>query len=166
MTTAEHKRAGAMAHCAMLIAYGPTNIGYEFGGGLDWINTSMVGAERRFKAGAQWTPDCRASVLWVCKWSGWKSPTGMGWIGNSESMWRHLPHFSNVADCGHGTIVTYGPQGDEHVAMVIQPDGDNPWLMSHGSAYTNNHIRYQDLTAYFANRGMPVTLCGVGGLVH
>lgn len=157
----EKQRTGAVEHCQFLIDH-KGSIGYEFGGGLSWMNVSQVGMAARFRAGETWTPDCRASVLWVCKWSGWRSPSGLGWSGSSGEMWAHLPHFSDASDCRPGTLVTYGDGGVDHVCMVMAPDGDDPWLMSHGSAEGPLRLRLSEESA--AHVGQPVTFLAVGGL--
>jgi hypothetical protein len=163
--SAQKKRTGAIAHCAFVVAHGPHSIGYEYGGGLDWLQYDMAQAQKRFLDGLIWDADCRAVINWVTEWSGWKGFGKYGHRASSGEMWVTLPHFTDVRDCNAGTIVTYGAGGSVHVTMVMQPDGDNPWLMSHGSKFSDNHVRYEDETAYHEARGHLPTLLAVGGLI-
>lgn len=163
--SAEKRRTGAVAHCAFLVAHGPKSISYEFGGGLNWLPYSMAVAEQRFKAGDKWPADCRATINWTTKWSGWKGFGRFGFEADSEDMWQVLPHFEGIANVRAGTIITYGPSGSVHVTMVMQPDGDNPLLCSHGLAFSSNYVRYKDETAYHVARGHYPTLLAVGGLL-
>jgi hypothetical protein len=163
----DHQRAQVVSHWEFLIASGEKHVGYEFGGGRtsEWMDSSQTGMAAKFAAGETWYPDCSATVQWVCKWAGWKSPTGLGWTGSSGEMFAHLPHFTNVRACKLGTIVVYGVDGADHVAQVIGGAGSSdPMLGSHGSAFSSNTISYSNLTAYFAGLGKPVALLAVGDL--
>jgi hypothetical protein len=163
MTLTEKHRQSAVKRAQFLINYAG-QIGYEYGGGLTggWMDQSEAGMKIRFDAGEIWEPDCRAAVLWICKWSGWRSPTGIKWAGSSGEMWEHLPHLTGVQEAQVGTLVTYGAGGDDHVCMVMQPDGDDPWLFSHGSAAGPLHIRLSEESA--AHDGQPVTFLAVSAL--
>lgn len=163
----DKQRHGAVKHAEFLIANGPRRLGYTFGGGLQWIDVDMVEMAKRFAAGETWDPgpDCRATILWTCKWSGWKSPTGLGWAGSSGEMFNYLPKFDDVQDCELGSLVVYGDGGVDHVAMVIGDAGSgNPVLFSHGSAFSGNRVSYLAETAYHAGLGQPVSFLTVGGL--
>jgi hypothetical protein len=167
VTLTDHQRSEVVSRWDFLIANGERHVGYEFGGGREpeWMDASLAVMTRKFAAGEIWYPDCSATVQWVCRSSGWKSPTGLGWTGSSGEIFNHLPHFTNVRDCKLGTIVVYGIDGADHVAQVIGGAGSSdPMLGSHGSAFSSNTISYSNLTAYFAGLGKPVALLAVGDL--
>jgi hypothetical protein len=77
--------------------------------------------------------DCSESVTCLCKMAGLKDPNGSSYngYGSSETMWQHLPHYTNPAGAHIGALVVYGHGGEEHVSMVYQP-GPDPLLFSHG----------------------------------
>jgi hypothetical protein len=163
--TNESLRTAAVAHDAFLVAHGPKSIGYVFGGGLDMLDDSMTGMEKAFSAGKIWTPDCARACCWVAKWAGWKPFGEFGFEASSGEIWQTLLHFENIEDVQAGTYITYGVGGEVHITQVMQPDGDNPWLMSHGEEFSENHVRYQVETAYHEARGAYPTLCSVDSLI-
>jgi hypothetical protein len=153
-----------VAHGAFLIAHGPKSIGYEFGGGLAQLDYSMTRMGSFFTDGGIWYPDCARAVNWCCKWAGWKGIGPYGFEADSQEMWEELPHFTDIRDCHAGTIIVWGTVGQVHATQVMHPDGDDPWLMSHGFAFSGNYERYSAEYAYHVPRGAPPTLLSVRGL--
>jgi hypothetical protein len=149
----EHQRLQAVIH-AEFLARNHAHVGYVFGGGLDWLDQSMVGMEKRFLAGEIWYPDCRASINWIAKWSGWRGFGKYGFEASSGEMWQVLPHNGDPDDVG--TLVTYGEDGDEHVCMIVRPG----WVFSLGEAFDAHIIPLDWETA--AHPGQPVTYLAVG----
>jgi hypothetical protein len=109
--------------------------------------------------------DCAGSVFCIYKWAGLKSPAGPGHpVGevNSGDMYAYLTHrYTNPAEAHAGALVVYGPDGDEHVCMVMQA-GLNPMLFSHGSEIGPLFIALNDETA--AHLGQPRTFLDVSSL--
>ena len=87
--------------------------------------------------------DCSESATALCRWGGLSDPNGMhydGW-GNSGSMWSHLPHYTNPRHADVGALVTFGPSGADHAAMVYTPGAD-PLLWSHGAEAGPRLVRF------------------------
>jgi hypothetical protein len=166
MTLADEKRAEVVRHWEFLIEWGPRRISYLYGGGLGWVDQSEIGMRKRFNAGEVWDADCRATVNWATRWSGWKGFGRYGFEASSGEMFEVLPRFSEIRDAEIGTLVVYGPGGGDHVAQVIADAGSsNPTLGSHGSAFSANKVSYLAETAYHAGLGQSPTLLAVSGLL-
>jgi hypothetical protein len=80
--------------------------------------------------------DCSEFVKWMFKLAGLKDPTGfnMAPFGNSTSMYDTLTHFTDPMETALGTIVVFGPEGDNHAAIVYTGGIEDPILVSHGDA--------------------------------
>ncbi len=77
--------------------------------------------------------DCSKGVQFLAKWAGAPDPMGnnFGAFGNSQTIWLHLRHVATAAELEVGDIVTFGLDGEDHAAMVMQADPD-PMLWSFG----------------------------------
>jgi hypothetical protein len=67
--------------------------------------------------------DCSKGVQFIARWDGHVlDPMGRDWdvYGNSTTICLHLEHLDSLAEVKVGDIVTFGPSGDEHAAMVIR----------------------------------------------
>lgn len=98
-------------------------------------NLTVMEARALFAHGGGIAMDCSESTTLLCRWAGVGDPNGMGYDGwgNSGSQWTHCkPHYFDPAKAHPGALVTFGTDGDEHVCMVIERNGDNPILFSHG----------------------------------
>ena len=88
---------------------------------------------RPWKPGTKITGDCSKGVQWLCWWA--KAPDPMnnnfGPYGNSQTIWAALQHLDAAGQLLVGDIVTFGPDGDQHAAMVLTP-GSDPLLWSFG----------------------------------
>jgi hypothetical protein len=157
------QRTEAIRHAQFLIDW-KVSVGYGDSRPVPWIGESLNGMLTRFKAGEVWEPDCSGAVEWICKWSGWKTPTIYPFgLGGSADMFQHLTHrYTDPRNAHAGALVTYGDAGEIHVCMVMQPDGTNPWLFSHGSDAGPLHIRLSDENR--AHAGQAVTFLDVSGL--
>lgn len=88
---------------------------------------------------ASWKPaqrvwgDCSKGVQFLCHWAGGPDPMGEGFgpWGNSQTLWLQLQHLASAVELQLGDVVTFGQDGDQHAAMVLEP-GDDPLLWSFG----------------------------------
>lgn len=64
--------------------------------------------------------DCSKGVQYLVKWSGGPDPMqeGFGPFGNSSTLAARLHHVGSIQEMQVGDIITFGPGGDEHAAMV------------------------------------------------
>jgi hypothetical protein len=125
----------------------------------------LSGVQRRLSSGERIAMDCSEAVTAMYKWAGLKDPNGLGYdgAGNSGDMWHHLTHhYTNPNNAHPGALGVYGPQGDEHVVMVIKHDAHDPILFSHGSEIGPLRISLSDENG--AHRGQPFTFLDVAGL--
>lgn len=109
--------------------------------------------------------DCSEAVTNLYRWCGLKDPNGLGFdgAGNSGDMWHHLTHrYTDPNNAHPGALGVYGPEGDEHVVMVIAHDAHNPLLFSHGSEIGPLAITLDNEAG--AHRGQPFTFLDVSSL--
>lgn len=98
--------------------------------------------------------DCSKGVQFLCWWTpGVDDPMGenYGAYGNSSTLWLHLQHLvdaNNAYDVRLlkvGDIVTFGIDGEEHAAMVLEPateaNGYDPLVWSFGHPGSPNTYR-------------------------
>jgi hypothetical protein len=90
--------------------------------------------------------DCSKGVQMLVYWASGGDPLldPMGnayasW-GNSTTICAHLQHLATPAQLDVGDIVTFGRNGDEHAAMVLEP-GKDPLLWSFGHPGAPNAYR-------------------------
>lgn len=86
-----------------------------------------------WRAGQHVVGDCSKGVQYLCKWAGCADPMGGGYgpYGNSYTLWTHLQHLGSPSDLLVGDVITFGIDGNEHAAMVLQA-GRDPLLWSFG----------------------------------
>ena len=95
-----------------------------------------------------WTPgqyvvsDCSWGVRLLCEWAGAPDPMGTGFSGggNSSTIWSHGQRMDYASECLPGDLVTFGTNGDEHAAMVMEAGAD-PLLWSDGHQGAPNSYR-------------------------
>lgn len=80
--------------------------------------------------------DCSAFCTLAYFISGLKDPTGDNFsgFGNSATMLKRLPHYTNPVNAHPGALVVFGadqPLAKQHVCLVLK-QGKNPQLASHG----------------------------------
>lgn len=110
--------------------------------------------------GRKWSPgtavhaDCSKGVQYLCWWTpGAPDPMQNGWstIGNSQTIWLALHHVAQPNQLEIGDPVTFGLDGDQHAAIVLEP-GPDPLLWSHGHQGAPNTYR-------LSQDGRPYQLC-------
>jgi hypothetical protein len=86
--------------------------------------------------------DCSKAVQYLCRWAGAPDPMDSGWdkYGNSQTLWLRLQHLDHPSELEVGDIVTFGHNGEEHAAMVLET-GDDPLLWSFGHQGAPNTYR-------------------------
>jgi hypothetical protein len=89
--------------------------------------------------------DCSKGVQYLCKWAGAPDPMGNDWDvwGNSTTLAAHLEHLLVPAVLRPGDVVTFGPSGTQHAAMVLEP-GLDPLLWSFGHQGAPNTYRLSE----------------------
>ncbi len=98
----------------------------------------------RLNGGGSMTMDCSESVTCLCKWAGLHDPNGLGYSGQgyTGTMLDHLRHYDDPKLALTGALVVFGPGAGDHVAMVMDRSGADPWLWSHGAEAGPRRIRY------------------------
>lgn len=93
-------------------------------------------------AGQRVWGDCSKGVQFLNRWAGAADPMGMnyGEWGNSSTLWMNLQHLASARDLLVGDVVTFGHNGDEHAAMVLE-SGDDPLVWSFGHQGAPNTYR-------------------------
>lgn len=94
-----------------------------------------------WKVGQRVTGDCSKGVQMLCRWAGAPDPMRNSYsaYGNSSTIWAVLPRI-NKSQLEVGDIVLFGPNGNDHAAMVYQVDAD-PMLWSFGHQGAPNFYR-------------------------
>jgi hypothetical protein len=95
-----------------------------------------------FRRGGHVAWDCSTAVTLLFKYAGLRDPNGFGYdgYGNTDSLYNHLPHYSNVEDAHPGALIIFGEDPTVHVAMLMERNGADPWLFSHGQQGGPFHI--------------------------
>ena len=81
--------------------------------------------------------DCSGTATLICRVAGLKDPSGApaeSGIGNTQTMYDHLPHYLNPADAWTGALCWFGVDnrlGTQHIT-VVRHAGHDPLLYSHG----------------------------------
>lgn len=86
--------------------------------------------------------DCSKGTQFLCRWGGAPDPmkNGFGDFGNSQTIWLKLHHVATASELEVGDIVTFGIDGGDHAAMVLEP-GSDPLLWSFGHQGAPNTYR-------------------------
>lgn len=92
--------------------------------------------------GQQVVGDCSKGVQYLCRWAGAPDPMANHFApyGNSQTLWVTLQHLSSPGELFVGDIVTFGHDGNEHAAMVLERGAD-PLLWSFGHQGAPNSYR-------------------------
>ncbi len=95
-----------------------------------------------WKPGQHVTGDCSKGVQMLAKWAAAPDPMGnnFGVYGNSQTICLHLQHLAQPSELAVGDIVTFGPNGRDHAAMVLKAGAD-PLLWSFGHQGAPNSYR-------------------------
>jgi len=86
--------------------------------------------------------DCSKAVQYLCRWAGVRDPMDNGYAdwGNSQTLWLKLRHVSKPGQLEVGDVVTFGHDGEDHAAMVLEA-GNDPLLWSFGHQGAPNTYR-------------------------
>jgi hypothetical protein len=98
---------------------------------------------RPWVAGEKVVGDCSKGVQFLCWWAELPiDPMYGGWgaWGNSQTLWLHLQHLDNPGLLLVGDVVTFGHDGEEHAAMVLET-GKDPLVWSFGHQGAPNSYR-------------------------
>lgn len=96
-----------------------------------------------WKPGQKVRADCSKGVQFLCRWTpGCPDPMGNHWAdwGNSTTICMNLQHLAVPSELFVGDLVTFGPDGDDHAAMVLER-GTDPLLWSDGHQGAPNTYR-------------------------
>jgi hypothetical protein len=90
--------------------------------------------------------DCSKGVQYLCRWANSVPDPmagGFGRYGNSSTLAAHLEHRDHPSELQVGDIITFGPGGSDHAAMVIEadPEHGDPLLWSFGHQGAPNTYR-------------------------
>lgn len=103
---------------------------------------------RKWAQGKPVKGDCSKGVQYLCWWTpGVPDPMRQDWDewGNSQTLWLRLQHYGNKLELQVGDIVTFGIDGQEHAAMVLeeasQANGYDPLVWSFGHQGAPNTYR-------------------------
>lgn len=110
-----------------------------------------------YKTGMKVIGDCSKGVQFLCKWGGAPDPMGLNYgpYGNSQTLCFHLEHAPYASDLEIGDVVTFGWNGNEHAAMVLEP-GLDPLLWSFGHQGAPNTVRLSTDHRYHQYRKLPI----------
>jgi hypothetical protein len=109
--------------------------------------------------------DCSGTVTLIARLSGWKDPNGLDYNGDgyTGTMFDYLQHMSSVEDLHKGGLIIYSSGGKTvHVVMVVQQNGTDPEIYSHGSHARSAIWSLGTEDAY--HPGASKTYCAVGKL--
>jgi hypothetical protein len=104
---------------------------------------AMVGTRGHYPAGTPISSDCSKGVQRICFWTaGAPDPMKNGWgaYGNSSTICAVLEHLDHPSELLVGDAVTFGANGDEHAALVLEAGAD-PLLWSDGHQGAPNTYR-------------------------
>lgn len=110
-----------------------------------------------WKAGQKVRGDCSKGVQYLCRWAGAPDPMGnsYGPYGNSQTICLHLQALASPSQLAVGDIVTFGPSGEDHAAMVLETGAD-PLLWSFGHQGAPNTYRLSTDKREKQYRRMPI----------
>ena len=107
----------------------------------DWLYDAVrpCVVPRSWKPGMRVKGDCSKGVQFICKWGGAPDPMHENYdaFGNSQTLWLRNQHVAHPSLLLVGDAVTFGPDGNEHAAMVYKPGAD-PIMWSFGHPGTPN----------------------------
>lgn len=88
------------------------------------------------------TGDCSKGVQWLCYWAKAPDPMANGWSswGNSQTICFALHHLGSASVLLVGDVITFGRDGSEHAAMVLEA-GSDPLVWSFGHQGAPNSYR-------------------------
>lgn len=125
---------------------------------------TLLALQTLLKLGKTITMDCSEAIYLILRLAGFKLPTTVtiDGEGNTTTL-LELPHFTDWAKVHVCTVIIFpqGP-GPAHGVMVYEPDGDDPWVYSHGFHSRSSIVRLSVERAY--HPGQEPVLCAVSDL--
>ncbi len=93
--------------------------------------------------------DCSGFVTLCYAWAGADDPNGLDYsgLGYTGTLLRHLERVP-LSAVQPGDLVVWGPGTGNHVALVLESDGKDPLLCSHGQEKGPFAIRFSVETRY------------------
>jgi len=143
-----------------LIAHAP-QIHYAEVRPMSTARLTLPELQTRFRTGGTITMDCSEAVTLICRLAGLRDPNGLGYNGEgyTGTLLDHLPHYTDVARGHPGALLVFGAGTGTHVCMVLERDGENPILFSHGSEIGPLRISLADERT--AHEGEPITMLDI-----
>lgn len=117
---------------------------------------------RPWRPGESVTGDCSKGVQFLSWWARQPDPMRQGFdpYGNSYTLWLRLQHLNDARDLLVGDVVTFGKDGDEHAARVLEADpvhGDPLlWSFGHQGAPNTYRLSQDGRPAQFLRVPLPV----------
>lgn len=162
----DHQRQMLVENAAFLIGkHGPPHINYAEIRPMPYVRYhTMAEVVHALDGDGTIDTDCSGAVTSLFKWSGLRDPNGLGYNGQgyTGTLYDHLPHYYNVEDAHPGALLIFGKDPTVHVCMVMQRNGDNPYLFSHGQEGGPFHISLADERQ--AHEGQVETWLNIGNL--
>lgn len=125
----------------------------------------MINVLKRFRKGIDMNLDCTEAISMLFHMALCGDPNGMNFdgLGNSGIMFTYnKKHYWDPSHAHLGAIAVYGPRGKDHAAMVMELNGNNPWMFSHGQEAGPLRVPYS--VEAEAHGGL-VTLLDIGHLL-
>lgn len=141
-------------------------IGYKEQRPMQTISLFEQSIYDNFKRGWKMMLDCSEMATLICRLAGLHDPNGSGYSGYGDTLtlYRHLPHYTDPERAGIGALVVFGapfnPLSNQHVALVYNTsiaEGD-PLLFSHGSSAGPILLKLSEYEAAEPSQGKGVFL--------
>lgn len=119
-----------------------------------------------FARGGRITMDCSWAVTEICYACGLNPPSGPTYgyngYGNTQTLLDYLSHI-DLSVAHEGTIIIFGgPMDVQHAVMVLEPNGDNPVIFSHGDEA--GPVRTTLQSEAYGHPGQPIIPLAISGL--
>lgn len=126
----------------------------------DWtyIAVRPMNVPSSWHSGQRVRGDCSKGVQYLCRWADISDPMHMhyGSYGNSETLAATLPHLDHAYELLVGDIITFGIDGSDHAAMVMER-GSDPllWSFGHQGAPNKYHLSQDRRSHQFLRNPLP-----------
>lgn len=111
-----------------------------------------------WKPGQHVEGDCSKGVQYLNRWVGLPDPMGEGYgpYGNSQTLWARLQHLDRPSELQVGDAVTFGRDGEDHAARVLEA-GPDPllWGFGHQGAPSLSRLSADHRPAQYLRVPMP-----------
>lgn len=131
--------------------------------------TTMAELDKQVESEEGLYSDCSEDIELICRLSGLKNPSGFDYnsgASNTQTMYDHLPKYTNPRSAGIGALCFFGIPGDlpsQHITAVSHP-GPDPILFSHGGSgiFAAHFVLLSDERKF--HQGTPIFL-SIAGLL-